>query len=160
MVISNEFKEKITLLLREFLQTDIFFRNNHQLYLAEIQKANLILTTINAPRHLTVIMEEKRKRGVHCFYQLHYSERSYKLMTAILDVVQKSNNIPCIPFELKSLMEETLYEYLNNDLDRFIDINDEHGDQWAFLFDEVKNILNKKNSFFKKIFQYIHLDSR
>lgn len=124
-------------------------------YLQEVNEHKLIGTTINPPHDLQEVMLRKEKEP--CVYQLYHTAHSLSLIRTLAISIRKTCNLNCFPFELHSILEAVIYEYVNKNPDDFYDSVAEGGGLYNIRMSEVKEIATVRILVFKKEFStYIY----
>lgn len=138
-------------LLKELARTYKVRIDDPEAYYQKVKKGNLIFTWIDAPNDLKEEMRAKWESNEPCIYQLHHTSYSLSL-TRELELLIHKKNLNCLPYELNPIIEATVYEYANSDLDGFAQSMLHGGEQFDVKFQTLNNIISRRVSAFKKEF--------
>ncbi|WP_254592633.1 HEPN domain-containing protein [Pectobacterium polaris] len=97
-------------------------------------------------------MSKKLKNHEPCVYQLHNTEQSLSLIRDLAIIIRRCFHLNCLPYELHTIIEAIIYEYVNNNLDSFFDSVIQNGNHYNVQIEILKNIVSYRVSSFKKGF--------
>jgi len=152
MQISEACKNRFELLLKELARSYKLYIDDRDAYFTEMKKDNLILTCIDAPSDLRDKINKKRQSQTPCFYQLYRTGLSSKITLELANLLHKNNLSYCFPNEFIDLVEDITYEYVNTDLNCFIDYIIQNEDHGKIQFDVLKKIGRRRLNSLKKEF--------
>lgn len=149
---SQDGRASFVKLLTELAQTYKLWTYDRNTYYQEINRDKLIFTTINPPSDLHEEMSKKHKNKEHCIYQLYHSSKSLLLVKEVSVAVRKCCNLNCLPEELHSVIEAIVYEYINANLEDFVDSIEQVSTDYKFQLDSFMKIMSTRVFAFKKGF--------
>ncbi|MBX4606916.1 hypothetical protein C7266_06255 [Klebsiella variicola] len=152
MQLSLDGEKQFAKLFMELARAYKLWVDDHKAYFQEMEKDNLIAITINAPHNMQEEMSGKYKRQEPCIYQLHHTSCSLSIMRKLAILIRRSSNLNCLPYELHPVIEAIVYEYVNVELDSFIDCVVKNGEHCNIKLDVLKKIATDRVRIFKKEF--------
>ncbi|CAE6963378.1 hypothetical protein ACOMICROBIO_LMKGKHOH_04047 [Vibrio sp. B1FIG11] len=152
MQLSDKGLKLFTELLTELAHTQKIWVDDPKEYFNKVKKDSLISSSIDAPSDLSREMRTKWQNQEPCFYQLHHTARSLSIVRELAVLVQKVNNINCLPYELNKVIEAIVYEYVNSDLYGFARSVMQNGEEVNVQSETLKTITITRLSNFKKSF--------
>ncbi|HDH0544294.1 TPA: hypothetical protein PIO65_001401 [Klebsiella pneumoniae] len=138
MQLSLDGEKQFAKLFMELARAYKLWVDDHKAYFQEMEKDNLIAITINAPHNMQEEMSGKYKRQEPCIYQLHHTSCSLSIMRKLAILIRRSSNLNCLPYELHPVIEAIVYEYVNVELDSFIDCVVKNGEHCNIKLDVLK----------------------
>ncbi|HAV1978476.1 TPA: hypothetical protein JG955_004348 [Enterobacter hormaechei subsp. steigerwaltii] len=142
------FQKLIVELARSF---NLWIKDRESFY-QEIDKSNLAFNIINAPKDLESEIKTKTINNEPCIQQLFHTLESQNLARELSIIIRKCCNLNCLTSELLPLINNTAYDYINSNINQFLEIISSNFLNQDFREESFKKILNSRVSAFKKTF--------
>jgi len=142
------FRELIVELARAFK----LWVKDHKAYFQEISRENFIFTTIETPSDLKDEISSRATNNEPCIHQLFHTRHSLDLTIELSVIIRRCGNLKCLPIELRPIINDIAYEYINSNIDVFFEIIDRELQHHNLKEDCFKNIVYNRVSKFEKSF--------
>lgn len=120
--ISEEGKRIFRELIVELARSFSLWVKDHKSYFEEIDKTNLIFTTINPPVDYENEISLRVKNNEIYIRQLFHTQQSLNLTKDLSVIIRKCGNLNCLSTELLPVINDIVYEYVNSNVDDFFEI--------------------------------------
>lgn len=125
---------------------------DHEAYYQEISRTNLIFTTIDTPPDLKDDILSREDNNEPYIQQLFHTRHSLNLTIELSVIIRRCGNLKCLPIELRPIINDIAYEYINSNIDIFFKIIDSELQNHTLIEDCFKKILYNRVSKFEKSF--------
>jgi hypothetical protein len=158
MKLSENFTKIFETMLLEFAQSNLSWNKDPKAHIESNKKNNSSVKFISAPNDMEQEIQKECDNKPR-IYQLHYTLQSFNFVKELSIIIHEENDLKCLPYELEPIIEDIAYDYVNNDVDGFIDralcIKLSHAIKIELLEDIcIRRITNFKEKFTKSIFQF------